>query len=544
MISVSTVLGGLGLFLFGMKIMSTGLETIAGDRLQSILKRLTSNRFFAVIVGILATIVINSSTATTIMTVSFVNSGMMSLAQAVGVIMGANVGTTFSAQLIAFKIDQIAPLFIFIGMILHLFFKKRKVKDIGYVVIGFGVLFFGISVMGGPLKNLADQPSFNAILTTFQNPILAILAGFIFTAIIQSSSATMGILVTMHLAGIPIPFTTSAFIILGMNIGTSITTVIASIQANRESKRAALFHIMFDIIGTTVFGTLIFLFPGILAWFQSTWHEPARQVAMFHTLYNFATMFLILPFIKQVALLMQKIIPTKADEDDALYAKKLIYLDEKTNLSPSIAVVNAHLEMCRMGRIARDNLDLALDSFYERDLDKAKKALENEQVVDFLNQSIATKLVWVNNMTLSNTEAEKIGKMFQLLTDVERIGDHAENIAEYTMFVESKEVIFSDEAVEEIKTLGESTLHLITTAIDIYEKEDESGLHAVIKLEQEVDNHAKKFTKNHIKRLKKQTCEPRAGIIFTDMITDLERSGDHAHNIALSVLPGIDSTLD
>ena len=207
--SIFLVVGGLGLFLFGMKMMSTGLELIAGDRLQGIIKRVTSNRFSAVAVGILATIAINSSTATTIMTVSFVNSGMMNLSQAIGIIMGANVGTTFSAQLIAFRLDQVAPLFIFIGIIMYLFFKKRSIKNIGYAVLGFGILFFGVTVMGGPLKGLANNPSGNAILTTFQNPILSILAGFLFTAIIQSSSATMGILVTLHLSGVPIPFITS-----------------------------------------------------------------------------------------------------------------------------------------------------------------------------------------------------------------------------------------------------------------------------------------------------------------------------------------------
>ena len=534
--SVLLVVGGLGLFLFGMKMMSGGLELIAGDRLQGIIKRVTSNRFLAVSVGIVATIAINSSTATTIMTVSFVNSGMMNLSQAIGIIMGANVGTTFSAQLIAFRIDQFAPMFIFIGIILHLFFKKRSIKNIGYVILGFGVLFFGVTIMGQPLKALADNPYFNVILTTFENPILSLLAGFLFTAIIQSSSATMGILVTLHLSGVPIPFMTSAYIILGTNIGTSITTVIASIPANRESKRAALFHIMFDIIGSIVFGTLIFLLPGILNWFQRTWHEPARQVAMFHTLYNIATMLIFLPFVRQMALLMQKIVPMKTDGKDTTYEKKLIYLDEKTSQSPTIAVVNAHLELCRMGKIAVENLSLAIESFFENDMSKAKKALKNENIIDYLSHNIALKLVWINNMALSGYEAVRIGKMFQIVSDMERIGDHAENIAEYTEFVEINDLKFSDDALEELKTLSEMTLNLMSKALEVYEKEDESQLPDVNSLEQEVDKLAKTFTDNHINRLKIASCEPKSGVIFTDMIIDLERSADHANNIAFSVM--------
>ena len=534
--SIFLVVGGLGLFLFGMKMMSNGLELIAGDRLQGIIKSVTSNRFTAVSVGILATIAINSSTATTIMTVSFVNSGMMNLTQAIGIIMGANVGTTFSAQLIAFRIDQIAPLFIFVGIIMHLFFKKRSVKNIGYAILGFGILFFGVTVMGGPLKGLANNPQFNNILVTFQNPILSILAGFLFTAIIQSSSATMGILVTLHLSGVPIPFTTSAYIILGTNIGTSITTVIASIPANRESKRAALFHIMFDIIGTTVFGTLITVFPAILRWFEWSWAESARQVAMFHTLYNFATMFLLLPFVKQVALFMQKIVPVKLDGKETIYEKKLMYLDEKTNQSPSIAVVNAHLELCRMGKIANENLALAIESFNERNIDKANVALKNEKIIDYLSHNIAIKLIWINSMALSSYEAERIGRMFQIVSDMERIGDHAENIAEYTIVVDNNDLKFSNAAKEELKQLSVLTTTLTNVALVAFEQEDVSYLPEVRSLEQDIDRYAVEYTENHISRLKIASCEPKSGVIFTDMIVDLERSADHANNIAFSLL--------
>jgi len=535
--NIILVAGGLGLFLFGMKMMSDGLQTIAGKRLQSILQRATSNRILAVLVGIIATIALNSSTASTVMTVSFVNSGLLNLTQAIGIILGANVGTTLSAQLVAFRIDAFAPMFIFVGIILHLFFKKKSIKNIGYVILGFGILFFGVTTMGIPLRGLANVPGFNEILTAFENPILALLAGFIFTAAVQSSTAATGVLVAMYLSGVPIPFETGAFIILGTNIGTSITTLIASIPANRASKRAALFHITFDIIGSTVFGTLIFIFPGILGWFQSTWSEPARQIAMFHTLYNFATLFLLLPFIKQAAALMEKIIPLQAEGVDATYEKKLIYLDTKIIQTPSIAVLNAHLELCRMGKIAKENLSLALESFFDKDTDKANKALENEGIINYLNQDIASKLVWINNMTLSNPEAEKIGKMFRILSDIERIGDHAENIAEYTVMIEDSDLRLSDAAVNELKVLGDVTMNLVTDALDVFENKDDSRLAQIKELEEEVDKLSKEFIENHIDRLKTENCEPECGIVFTDMINDLERSGDHAYNIAYYILP-------
>ena len=531
------VLGGFGLFIFGMKTMSNGLELAAGERLQNILQRATANRFLAIFFGIFVTIALNSSTAATIMVVSFVNSGLMNLVQAIGIKLGANVGTTFSAQLVAFRLDAYSPIFIFVGAIMYMFFKKRSIKHIGQIILGFGILFFGISVLSAPLRAFAHDPSFNVILTTFENPALALLAGFVFTAVVQSSTAATGLLVAMYLSGVPIPFETAAFIILGVNIGTSITTLVASIPANRESKRAAFFHITFDIIGSLVFGTLIVLFPGILGWFQTTWTAPARQIAMFHTLYNVATMILFVPFVRQVAFLLEKLIPNKADEGIKTYEKKLMYLEPKMLRTPSVAVLNAHLELCRMGKIASENLVLALDAFFEKSTDKANKTIENEAIVNYLNHSIASKLVWINNMPLSNAEAEKIGAMFRTLSDMERIGDHAENIAEYVL--ENKDSItkLSDAAISELKRLGSTTVTLTAQALDAYEQQDESLLPQIGHLEEEVDKLSAEFSENHLSRLKTEQCDPKSGVIFTDMIIDLERIGDHANNIAFSIVP-------
>ena len=532
------IAGGMALLLFSMKIMSTGLELAAGDSLQSILKRATSNRFFAVIVGIVATIALTSSTAVTIITVGFVNSGLMTLLQSIGVIMGANVGTTFSAQLIAFRIDAYAPLFIFAGAIMYLFFKNKSVKNIGYVILGFGILFFSISVMSSPLRELARNPEFNAMLVSFDNPFLALLVGFAFTAIVQSSSATMGLLVTLHLSGVPLSFETSAFIVLGTNIGTSITTVIASLPANRDSKRAALFHISYDIIGCLVFGTLIFFFPYILGWFEATWTEKARQVAMFHTLYNVATLLLLLPFVKWIAVLMQKIVPLKEEEKcGKIHERKLLYLDMEIRQMPAFAAITAaRQEVCRMGKIANENLALSLDSFFEVSENKAKRAFDNEKVINYLYHQISAKIIEINNMPLSSSDAEKIGKMLKVLSDIERIGDHAENIAEYTLLIKDNNLRMSEAGIEELKLLGNLTHNQTVRAINAYEKEETAELSQIKSFEKEIDKLSVEFSANHINRLKDRLCDPKSGAIFIDMITDLERSADHAKNIAFAVL--------
>ena len=529
--------GGLGLLLFGIKMMSTGLQVAAGDKLQTILKQATSNRFLAAFVGIIATIVINSSTAVSVIIVGFVNAGLMNLTQAIGVLLGVNVGTTFSAQLIAFRIDAYAPIFILIGAVMYLFVKKNNIRNIGYVILGFGILFFSITVMGDALRVFRTHPAFLEAITAIESPLFALFIGFLVTVVIQSSSATMGILVTMHLNGVPIPLETSAFIILGANIGTSITAVISSIPASRESRRAALFHITYDLIGSTVFGSLILIAPGILAWFEATWAEKARQVAMFHTLYNVATLLLLILFVPFLAKLMQILIPVREDETSETHERRLLYLDVKVPLTPTLAVINAHLEICRMGKIANENLSLALESFFEKSENKAVKVFENEKTIDFLNQSITSKLVEINNMPLSANDAEKVGEMFGIVADMERISDHAENIGEYTIAIKERGLKFSDAAMKELEELGAAAMKTVRTALTVYEKQDKSQLGKIEELEEKVDLLSAEFTENHIKRLKAEGCEPESGVIFIDMISDLERSSDHAENIAISILP-------
>ena len=536
------MLGGGGMLLYGIKMMSGGLETIAGNSLKRILEKATSNRFLAILVGILVTIALNSSTGTTVMTVGFVHSGLLNLTQAIGVIIGANVGTTFSAQLIAFgmtniSLASVAVVFIFIGSTMHIFFKNTRVKNIGYVILGFGIAFFGIATMSDAMRPLRDDAGFQAFLVGFENPALALLAGFAVTALIQSSTATTAILVTLLATGLYIPFQTAAFILLGVNIGTSLTAVISSIPANRDSKRAALFHISYDIVGSIVFGTLILIFPGILNWFTTTWSEPAQQAAMFHTLYNVSTMFVLLPFIKYITALMLKIVPATAENGGLKFEKKFMFLDEHISKSPTIAVMSAHSEICRMGKIAYENLSMAMEAFYEKNMDKAKTVIENEEVVDFLHQNITSKLVEITNMPLSPSDAKKIGDMFVIVSDIEQIGDRAENIAEYTMAISDSNMMFSDIAIEELKELSDATMILMNKALDIYEKNDKSQVPHVKKLEDKIDKLTMKFARNHFRRLKAKTCKAKSGVVFMDVVNDLEKSADNAEKIALFVLP-------
>jgi len=536
------MLSGIGLLLYGMKMMSSGLETMAGDGVQRVLKRATSNRFMAVLFGIVATIVVNSSTASTIMTVGFVNSGLLNLTQSIGIIMGANVGTTFSAQVIAIlggdglSLRDIAAAFIGVGAIMYVFFKNHRVKNIGFVILGFGILFLGVTTMSNAVRPLREHQGFQDFLVGFESPVLALLAGFIITAIIQSSTATTTILVTLLASGVLIPFQTSAFILLGVNIGTSLTTVISSIPANRESKRAAIFHIMYDIIGSIVFGTLILVFPGILNWFTNTWSEPAQQAAMFHTLYNVSTVLLLLPFIKHIAALMQKIVPVVTKKTGTVHEKKLMFLlGNKAKMSSSLLVMNARLEICRMWNIANENLNFAMESFFEKDTDKANAVIENEQIIDFLHQSITSQLADITNMPLSIRDTKIIGDMFVAVSDIEQIGDHAENIAEYTLAVIEKNRNFSDIAIEELQTLGKLTVELNNKSLKVYQKQDKSQVPQIIELEDKVDELSATFAKNHFKRLKAKSCKPKSGVIFMDIVNDLEKSADNAENIVLSI---------
>ncbi|MCL2224882.1 MAG: Na/Pi cotransporter family protein [Defluviitaleaceae bacterium] len=543
--NVLIMLSGVGMLLYGMKMMSGGLEAIAGDSLQGILRKATSNRVLGVFVGAIATIAINSSTATTIMTVGFVNSGLLNLTQSIGIIMGANVGTTFSAQVLALlganiRLDTVAAGFILVGAVMFIFFKSSKIRNIGYVILGFGILFLGVTTMSDGVRPLRANEGFREFLVSFDNPLFALLAGFVVTAIIQSSTATTAMLVALLLetcpdTGVPIfdiPFRTAAFILLGVNIGTSLTTVIASIPASRDSKRAALFHIMYDVIGSVVFGTLILVFPGILDLFTNTWAAPAQQAAMFHTIYNVLTMLLLLPFIKYVAVFMQRIIPVSAEKTGVIHERKLVHLVDQMSRAPSMAVFKAHMETCRMWKIANENLNLALDAFFEKDPDKTKAVFENEKTINYLHQQITTVLARITTMQLSKADTKKLSDMFVILSEIEQIGDRAENIAEYVIAAAEEKMEFSKTCMEELTTTRQAANELMDLALDAYEKYDLTALPKIKELEDKVDGYAKEYAQNHFSRLKEGLCTVKSGVAFTDTLIDLEKCADSAEKIA------------
>ena len=523
--------GGLGLFLYGMRMMMDGLEKLAGSRMRSFLKSATKNRFIGVLVGAIVTIIIQSSTAATVMIVGFINAGLLNLTQAISLAIGAHIGTTLTAHIISLNVETFSPLFIFLGFILYVMHKKKKWKNTGFIILGIGILFFGLSVMGGPLKEFAKTPGFQSILTTFHSPVLAILSGFVFTVIIQSSTAATGILVTLCMNGVSLPFSTTIFLIIGINIGTCVTALLASLAGSRESKRAALANFFCSLTGAIVYGSLLQLFPNILVWFQNTWKDGAQQIAMFHTLFNVATAALIVPFIQYLAKLLYIVIPELPNEDTN--AKYMHDLKENSEQTPEAALEQAFSELGRMGRMALGNLELALEALYSCDLDKASQVVEREEKIDYLNAQIKEWLMHVKNIN-SVENVERLGLLLYIASDIERIGDHAENIAEYAVLMENHKTNLSTEETERLHTLSAAAVQMVTLALTTFENRSTEQVLSVDKLEQQIDDLTKAFVEKQIELVEGGKCDPYGGVILTSVANDLERCADHAHNIAQS----------
>lgn len=526
-------LGGLGLFLFGMKMLSENLEKTAGSKLRRMMDIMTSNRFAGVAVGTVFTMAIQSSSATTVMVVGFVNAGLMTLMQAAGVILGADIGTTITSQLIAFKLTDIAPLFLFAGVAMMFFVKKNKrAANIGAAIAGFGILFVGMAMMSSGLKPLAEMDQFTNILVLFENPLLGLLAGAFLTGIIQSSSASMGILLAMSMQGL-VTLEGSVFIILGFNIGTCITALLACIGTNKMAKRAASLHLMFKIIGAAIFILLLQFLP-ITKWITALSGDTTRQLAHFHTLFNLVMVAIMLPAIKYVVWLANKIIPGKDMEKSPL---KLMYIDENIFVTPPMVVTQIVKEVERMGELAFTNIKNAVKAFKESDAKLVKNVFDHEQVIDYLNHEISKSLVQANQLDLSKEDITFASALFHVVNDLERIGDHAENIAEFAITRIEKNISYSDAAILELEDMSTKVFFLFNEALSIFRSNDAERANTVIPpLEQEIDDLEKSLRKRHIKRLKKKQCTARAGTIFIDILSNLERVADHSTNIAYSIL--------
>jgi len=523
------VFGGLSLFLFGLKMMSDGLKSIAGNRMRTIIGKATANRFLGFLVGMLVTAAIQSSTATSVMAIGFINAGLMKLTQFVGIIIGANVGSTFTAFLISFKIDPFAPILITAGIVLYLFVKKKKAKDFGFIILGLGTIFFGLSTMSAPLGGFARLEGFRSVLAAFENPMLALLAGLLFTAIIQSSAATIGIIIALYHGGVSIAFDTAVFLVLGSNIGTCSTALLSAIASNRESKRAALTHLVYNIISCAIFGTILAFFPGILTWFQRTWHDGARQIVMFHALYNVAAATVMIFFTNQLTKLIYVLMPKRLEE---YKDESLIYLGSEKKQTPAGIFKQAHSEIIRMGKMAYDNLQLAMEALYKRDKDLAAKVFEMENTIDYLKKEITGYLNGIHSTELSSADVKQLGQFHQVLNDIERIGDHAENIVEHVMAEDNYKIYISTEGIEEMLGLSDYVLEALGIALNIFETRDSSRISRVVDLEDKVDALSEQYLKNHIARLSEGACDPRGSVIFSSIISDLERCSDHAMNIA------------
>ena len=533
------LMGGLGLFLFGMKLMSDGLEKAAGAKMRSILEFFTKNTIRGILVGTFFTAVIQSSSAATVMTVSFVNSGLMNLYQAAGVIMGANIGTTVTSQLISFNLSALAPLFVIAGVVMYMFCKRQKIQNIGMVILGFGVLFMGMTTMSSSMSTLKTDPVVLETMSSLTNHYLAILVGIVVTAVLQSSSATVGIVLLLANQGL-LDIRICFFIILGCNIGSCVSAMLASLNGKRDAKRTALIHLLFNIIGTIIiFLVLTVALEPITAFIQNiSGHNPGREVANAHTLIKITEVIFLAPFVKQIVHLTHYILPEKkhknAQPKEDNYG--LQFIGAKSILSPATAVFDATRELEHMGNMAVTNLQRAMNSLITLDEDEIQEVCKVEKNIDYLNHAITDYLVKLNQTTLPVDDAKSIGGLFHVANDIERIGDHAENVAEAAAMRKSQNIVFSPQAQKEMGEMLDLVIKVTAYALDMFSNNNQEHMQEILDLENQVDEMERMFQENHVQRLTRNECTPSAGMIFSDIISGLERVSDHATNIAFSLL--------
>ena len=545
------LLGGLALFLHGMQMMRSGLEAAAGARMKSILERLTANRFLGVLVGAAITAVIQSSSATTVMVVGFVNAGMMTLGQAVWIIMGANIGTTVTGLLIALDVGELAPMFAFVGVVLMVFIKEPKLQHIGQILAGLGVLFIGMGMMSSSMSPLRDSEPFIRIMSTFSNPLLGILAGAAFTAVIQSSSASVGILQALASSGV-ISYASSVFVLFGQNIGTCITAVLAAIGTNRNAKRATLIHLMFNLIGTAIFTTLFVLFP-IAAVVEGTLvlpgevgrtlshlipTDPMAQIAMTHTVFNITTTLVLLPLGNYLAKLAIRILPDQAVETEDQESMTLAYLTpiqaggKEGGLGVSAIVIDQlRNELNRMLSMARDNVADSFRAVLARDQEQLVQVEQREEYIDFLNREISRYVSHLISIETNEQGSAVVSSFFTISGNIERIGDHADNLAGYTRMLVGKNISFSETAQSEISAMRDISLEAISALLH-YQAGQPQWLSEVAQMEQKIDDMTDSFRRGQLQRMKEGTCNQEACILYSELLTDFERIGDHVLNIA------------
>ena len=530
---VMMLLGGLGLFLYGMKLMGDGLEMAAGSRLKKIVEKLTRNKYMGALVGLIVTMIIQSSSSTTVMVVGFVNAGLMTLAQATGVIMGANIGTTVTGLLIAIKLNDLAPIAIFIGVVMIMFIKKTSYKHVGQIIAGFGVLFMGMTNMGDALAPLSESQMFKDMMSTFSNPLIGVLIGLVFTAIIQSSSASVGVLMALAGQGV-VPIESAVFVIFGQNIGTCVTAVLSCIGTNRTAKRTATVHLLFNIIGATLF-ICISLFTPFISWIKMAAPDNIlMQISIVHITFNVVTTAILLPLSDYLVKLACIVIP---GEDEKREAKSLKFLDARILKTPPIAVAQVLKEVARMGDLARKNYLMAMDMLFTGNVEKMEELEDNEEVLNFLNTNITEYLVKINSLELEDNDRKLVGALFHVVSDFERIGDHGENIAEQAIQLQTTKTTFSEQALQELHQMQDKVISVLDDSCRLFQerKMDFDLAYRINSTEDSIDDMAKTCKENHVSRLNQSLCTAQGGAIYNDLITNLERIADHSTNIAFAL---------
>ena len=531
-----SLLGGLALFLYGMQMMSNGLEAAAGNKMKQILEKLTANRFLGVLVGAGITAVIQSSSATTVMVVGFVNSGMMTLKQAVWIIMGANIGTTITGQLIALDVGQLAPLFAFCGVALIVFVKKQKVHHYGLIVAGLGILFIGMEMMSGAMMPLRESEAFVSLMTKFSNPVLGILAGAVFTAVIQSSSASVGILQALAGSGL-IGLSNAVYVLFGQTIGTCITAILAAIGTSRNAKRTTVIHLMFNLIGTTIFTIACITTPLTSLVESLTPDNVASQIANMHTLFNVVTTLLLLPFGNYLAKAAVRILPEKQDEQaDVMHMEFIRPMETKRDTQiglSAIAVTGIKKELHRMIDMAKENVEASFQAVKAGTTENLETVQEREEYIDYLNKEISKYISKVLVNESNPRDSQYISALFKVCGNVERIGDHAMNICGYTKLIEKQGISFSQEVRVEIDAMKEVCIKALEFLNEIHHNQQDNNqdVKAIEKLEQQIDDMTDDYRQKQLVRMQKGTCSEEGCIIYSEMLTDFERIGDHILNI-------------
>lgn len=531
--NIISLFGGLGLFLFGMKYMSDGLNQVAGNKMKNLLEKLTRNRFKGFLLGVLVTAIIQSSSATTVMLMGFLNAGIMDLAQATGVIIGANIGTTITAVLIAIDVSAIAPICIFIGTVMALFCKKQTQKYIGQIILGFGILFFGLKYMSGDnaMGVLKTNEAFQAFITKANNPILGLVIGFIMCSVLQSSSASIGVLQALAMTSASLmPMKFAIYLIIGINVGSAMPLFLSAIGAKTNAKRAAVVYFIFDFVGMLIFTPIALIFPQYLDWITSLSENGSVQVAIAHIIFKVVTAIVLLPFVKWIVKLSEIIVKNKEHETKLRFT----YIDYKTTDNTFATALQVGREVERMAKLVRENFVLACEGFLSNDTSSERKIKENEEIINWLNHSISDFMVTITAQQLPANVSEYIGKLFHVVTDLERIGDHALNILQRTQSAQENELGFTESGLKEFEKIYETDLELYDRALSAFinKKLTDDEEHELHFLEDTIDALTLEAQDNHVQRLREKVCHTASGVVYTKVLQDLERVGDHSYNIA------------